>query len=228
MLLLRFWAFLFLVLSSLTEASLVDEIIKAIEDAVDCTTCHALLIPLQVLAHLGDTAFVDTVTTICQTLKVCSLLAQPWGTKANGGLHRPRTTMFAQGSSASKAPSSPKTFARSRQRVRPVPDSAAHLLAFASLLPSTPITCPFPKLHPLHPRSGSRPDSLLSKCSTFRMSISTDSIRSVYHSNSPTRVLMLVVPRAARVGGKLHEADMLQELRRQHRHSHGTCRSLWQ
>ncbi|KZP28597.1 sphingomyelin phosphodiesterase [Athelia psychrophila] len=69
MLLLRFWAFLFLVLSSLTEASLIDEIIKAIEDAVDCTTCHALLIPLQVLAHLGDTAFVDTVTTICQTLK---------------------------------------------------------------------------------------------------------------------------------------------------------------
>ena len=73
MLLLRFWAFILLALTSLTAASLIDEIIQAIEDAVDCASCHALFIPLKILAELGDTAFVDTVTTICQTLKVCAL-----------------------------------------------------------------------------------------------------------------------------------------------------------
>lgn len=70
MLVLRFWALFALALSSLTTASLVGDILQALEDAVDCGTCHALLVPLQVLANLGNTAFVDMIVAVCQTLKV--------------------------------------------------------------------------------------------------------------------------------------------------------------
>jgi sphingomyelin phosphodiesterase len=56
---------------TLSNADLLDDILTALKNAVDCTSCHALLIPLQQLAHMGNHAFSDTFTTICETLKVC-------------------------------------------------------------------------------------------------------------------------------------------------------------
>ncbi|GLB42398.1 putative converts sphingomyelin to ceramide [Lyophyllum shimeji] len=50
--------------------SLVDDIVNAIENAVDCAGCHALLVPLQGLALLGDAAFDATFIAVCQALKV--------------------------------------------------------------------------------------------------------------------------------------------------------------
>ncbi|KAJ7646702.1 sphingomyelin phosphodiesterase [Roridomyces roridus] len=43
-------------------------ILDALESALDCTGCHALLIPLQTLAHLGNDDFVSVITSICTTL----------------------------------------------------------------------------------------------------------------------------------------------------------------
>lgn len=67
---LRWWALCVLLLVSGAYASLLDDILKAFEEAVTCTACHALFVPLKVLAELGDAAFVDTITTACTTLKV--------------------------------------------------------------------------------------------------------------------------------------------------------------
>lgn len=51
-------------------ASIVSEIIDAIEQAVDCDSCHALLGVLQGVALLGDTIFDDALITVCQTTGV--------------------------------------------------------------------------------------------------------------------------------------------------------------
>ncbi|KAF9269660.1 sphingomyelin phosphodiesterase [Marasmius fiardii PR-910] len=64
---------LLLVLGSntyLANASLIDDIINALEQALTCGGCHALLVPLKGLALLGDTAFGEGFTTVCTTLKV--------------------------------------------------------------------------------------------------------------------------------------------------------------
>ncbi|KAF7986343.1 hypothetical protein HWV62_35336 [Athelia sp. TMB] len=70
----RFWALLVPILAlstpALVSASLVSEIIQALEGAIDCTGCHLLMVPLQLLAKLGDTIFVDTIVAVCQTLKL--------------------------------------------------------------------------------------------------------------------------------------------------------------
>ncbi|KAG6846532.1 hypothetical protein H0H93_013379, partial [Arthromyces matolae] len=55
-----------LLLCLVVRGSLVDDIVSAIEEAVTCTACHALLIPLQTLAVLGDAAFSDTFTEVCK------------------------------------------------------------------------------------------------------------------------------------------------------------------
>ncbi|EKM49763.1 uncharacterized protein PHACADRAFT_106798 [Phanerochaete carnosa HHB-10118-sp] len=44
---------------------LLREIEDALKNATDCSSCHALLVPLQTLAHLGDDAFVDTFVSVC-------------------------------------------------------------------------------------------------------------------------------------------------------------------
>ena len=66
---LRFCTFFLLVLAS-GATSILDKILAAFEGAVDCGSCHALLVPLQALAFLGDSAFVDTFVALCRTLKV--------------------------------------------------------------------------------------------------------------------------------------------------------------
>ncbi|KAF5357090.1 hypothetical protein D9756_006561 [Leucocoprinus leucothites] len=54
--------------SNSVHASLVDDIVNAITHAVDCTSCHALLVPLKGLAVLGDSAFSSTFTAVCNAL----------------------------------------------------------------------------------------------------------------------------------------------------------------
>ncbi|RDB27900.1 putative sphingomyelin phosphodiesterase asm-3 [Hypsizygus marmoreus] len=61
---------LLLLCSCLVYGSLIDDILDAIEKAVDCGSCHALLLPLGGLALLGDSAFSGTVTAICKVLKI--------------------------------------------------------------------------------------------------------------------------------------------------------------
>lgn len=67
---LSFW-FGLLGLVALSNADLLDEILTALKNAVDCNSCHSLLVPLKVLAHMGNDAFSHTFTTICETQKVC-------------------------------------------------------------------------------------------------------------------------------------------------------------
>jgi len=69
MLALRLWLFVF-ILASFASGSLVDDILRAFENAVDCVSCHALLVTLEGLVVFGDGVFVDVFTTICKDLKV--------------------------------------------------------------------------------------------------------------------------------------------------------------
>ncbi|KAF8591354.1 sphingomyelin phosphodiesterase [Ramaria rubella] len=57
-------------LTLFAKADILDDILTALENAVDCPSCMALLEPMQTLAHMGDEAFADTFTTICETLKL--------------------------------------------------------------------------------------------------------------------------------------------------------------
>ncbi|TFK38175.1 Metallo-dependent phosphatase-like protein [Crucibulum laeve] len=66
---LRIWL-VTLLFSLCVSASLVDDIISAIENAVDCASCHTLLVALQGLALLGDSIFDTTIITVCKTLKI--------------------------------------------------------------------------------------------------------------------------------------------------------------
>ncbi|KAI0311070.1 sphingomyelin phosphodiesterase [Amylostereum chailletii] len=51
------------------QASLLDDILNALETVVDCAGCNDVLLPpLQTVAHLGNDAFVATLTSVCQLL----------------------------------------------------------------------------------------------------------------------------------------------------------------
>ncbi|KAI0061958.1 sphingomyelin phosphodiesterase [Artomyces pyxidatus] len=68
MLSLRYSILFFLVTAN---CSLLSDILSAFETSTDCTSCHATLLPaLQTGAQQGDTVFVSTLTTVCQTLKL--------------------------------------------------------------------------------------------------------------------------------------------------------------
>ncbi|KAJ7913871.1 sphingomyelin phosphodiesterase [Mycena leptocephala] len=47
-----------------------DDIIDGLKNAVDCDSCHSLLVPLKTLAELGDSAFVQTLTATCKVFKL--------------------------------------------------------------------------------------------------------------------------------------------------------------
>ncbi|KII87716.1 hypothetical protein PLICRDRAFT_176496 [Plicaturopsis crispa FD-325 SS-3] len=57
-------------LLGLVAGSLLSDIESALENAIDCASCHALLLPLQALAHLGNDPFVGTVVAVCQTFEL--------------------------------------------------------------------------------------------------------------------------------------------------------------
>ncbi|KAK7039634.1 Metallo-dependent phosphatase-like protein [Favolaschia claudopus] len=46
------------------------DLVQGFKNAVDCDSCHALLVPLKALAELGDSAFVQTLSATCQVLKL--------------------------------------------------------------------------------------------------------------------------------------------------------------
>jgi hypothetical protein len=71
MFLFAMWYWLLLLaLSSSVVADLLSKIETAFANAVDCTSGQALLRPLQQLAHLGDSKFVDILVKVCQDFKV--------------------------------------------------------------------------------------------------------------------------------------------------------------
>ncbi|KAJ7446916.1 sphingomyelin phosphodiesterase [Mycena galericulata] len=47
-----------------------ETVINALRNAVDCDSCHALLVPLKAVAALGDAVFVDTLISTCKVLKL--------------------------------------------------------------------------------------------------------------------------------------------------------------
>jgi hypothetical protein len=63
-----------LVFSTSVAGRLADDIVHAFEGAVDCGGCHALLLPLQGLAYLGDSVFSDTIISVCKVLRVSPVL----------------------------------------------------------------------------------------------------------------------------------------------------------
>ncbi|KAJ7717036.1 Metallo-dependent phosphatase-like protein [Mycena metata] len=58
------------ILLSFASALKPDGLISAFKNAVDCDSCHALLVPLKGLAELGDSAFVKTMVEVCKVLKL--------------------------------------------------------------------------------------------------------------------------------------------------------------
>lgn len=56
-----------------SNTTLADDLVKSFEGAVDCSGCHALLLPLQFLAQLGDSVFTNTIIAICATLRVSAV-----------------------------------------------------------------------------------------------------------------------------------------------------------
>ncbi|KAI0342171.1 sphingomyelin phosphodiesterase [Trametopsis cervina] len=60
----------FTAFGALCNASLIDEILAALQNATDCASCHSIVLPpLQVLAGLGDDTFVDGLIQICEITK---------------------------------------------------------------------------------------------------------------------------------------------------------------
>lgn len=51
-------------------AGLAQDILDALQNAVTCTGCHALLIPLKTLAISGDSTFTKTLSAICKATGV--------------------------------------------------------------------------------------------------------------------------------------------------------------
>lgn len=70
---------------SFVNGDLLSDILTAIENAVDCASCHALVVPLQVLAHLGNSDFVSLITDICTDLGVSFALSFRWCTSEARG-----------------------------------------------------------------------------------------------------------------------------------------------
>lgn len=61
---------LLLLCSQSANAGLAQDILDTLQNAVTCTGCHALLIPLKTLSIFGDKTFTKTLTTICKATKV--------------------------------------------------------------------------------------------------------------------------------------------------------------
>jgi len=53
--------------------SLIDDLVNAITQAVDCDSCHALFVPLKGLAALGNSAFSDSMAAVCKAIGVWDL-----------------------------------------------------------------------------------------------------------------------------------------------------------
>ncbi|KAL9709442.1 hypothetical protein Ac2012v2_007177 [Leucoagaricus gongylophorus] len=69
---MRFWPslslFVALHICESVYGSLIDDLVNAITQAVDCDSCHALLVPLKGLADLGNSAFSDSMAAVCKAI----------------------------------------------------------------------------------------------------------------------------------------------------------------
>lgn len=69
---MRFWSSLLLCgvlhICQSVYGSLIDDIVNAITQAVDCGSCHALLVPLKGLAALGNSPFSNTMAAVCKLI----------------------------------------------------------------------------------------------------------------------------------------------------------------
>ncbi|KII87717.1 hypothetical protein PLICRDRAFT_176497 [Plicaturopsis crispa FD-325 SS-3] len=72
---MRSWSVVPILFASSLLGLAAGSLLSALENAVDCASCHALLLPLQALAHLGNDAFVDTIVAVCQGFKQGPILA---------------------------------------------------------------------------------------------------------------------------------------------------------
>jgi hypothetical protein len=92
------WATLtvFLTLGLFARASFVTTILDAIEHAVDCGSCHALVTVLQGLAILGDSVFSDVLVGVCKAVKVCLISVNKTFNTTELDQPRRKTTMFAK------------------------------------------------------------------------------------------------------------------------------------
>lgn len=88
---------LVLVTCSVAQASLITTIVDALEQAVDCASCHTLLTVLQPIALLGDTIFSDALVGICEAVNVCPIPSSYYAFFClTETFARPKTTMSAR------------------------------------------------------------------------------------------------------------------------------------
>lgn len=124
---------LLVVFSCVAYGSLVDDIVDAIVNAVDCASCHALLLPLQATALLGDSAFSSVIIAVCKALKV-----RNWTTRAHGSvfqlIDRCKTRMYARELPSNKVLSSHTICDPSLHSVKPQPSSVTLSSVFANPL----------------------------------------------------------------------------------------------
>ncbi|KAK7044498.1 Metallo-dependent phosphatase-like protein [Favolaschia claudopus] len=52
------------------------DLVQGFKNAVDCDSCHALLVPLKALAELGDSTFVQTLSATCKILKLFGAIGE--------------------------------------------------------------------------------------------------------------------------------------------------------
>ena len=54
-----------------SESNLADDVISSFSTAVDCASCHSLLVTLKATAALGDAVLGRSLKALCKRLKVC-------------------------------------------------------------------------------------------------------------------------------------------------------------
>lgn len=141
--------FALLLCACTTRASLVDDIVDAIENAVSCSACHALLVPLAGVAELGDSAFSDTIIEVCKILGVsCPACRNSFVPHVVPSSIRLKTMMFVKGSLGSRVLWLPMICVPSTLLAKPRPSCAMRSWVFASnrTLMTTLYLSPRPRL----------------------------------------------------------------------------------
>jgi hypothetical protein len=155
--------------------SILDDILAAFKHAVDCGSCHALLVPLKALAELGDSAFVDTIVTLCKTVKVRSytlvMLVFVFYRDQSS-----KMTMSAKASWPNKDQLWHRTFGRYHRLGKLLPWSVVSYSASVRRPPSIRTLYPFPLLRQPTRKSGLPPGKLLSRSCISAMYILIDNM----------------------------------------------------
>ncbi|KJA25536.1 hypothetical protein HYPSUDRAFT_405070 [Hypholoma sublateritium FD-334 SS-4] len=123
---------LLLALTNFARASVVSNVLDALEQAVTCASCHALLGVLKPVTLLGDTIFSNALIAICQTLNaedddVCKGVIQQQGPIVAHSLRH----ISASGQTATK-------FCNALVGLCDAPAVNAYTVPFPKVVPSTP------------------------------------------------------------------------------------------